>query len=146
MKKFKVFILILSTIYFCQPIFAKELTSLDYFNIGKKYYWEGNLNLAIQNFEKAKTLEPNAYEIYNELGITYCDAGKYDIGIKCLKKALTLHPNDARIYRNLGVAYNKSSNSDLAIENCQKAIELEPNLLMLISTLDYLIDTMNNTI
>ncbi|MDD3012829.1 MAG: tetratricopeptide repeat protein [Candidatus Gastranaerophilales bacterium] len=73
----------------------KTENSLNYINLGKNYYSKSEYELAIQNFDKAISLNPGNYEAYYYLGIIYAEIEKHDHALPAFQKALELNPGHA---------------------------------------------------
>ncbi|NNC86519.1 MAG: tetratricopeptide repeat protein [Bacteroidia bacterium] len=66
-------------------------------------------------------------EIYNNLGIYYCDAGMYTESLAALNKCIEQDPNNEKAFYNTGNTYAKMNNFTTAINFYAKAIELKPD-------------------
>jgi len=64
-----------------------------YNNLGDVYGLEGNMEKAIQSFQRALQLEPNYPEAMYNLGNTYKQVGETEKGEELMQKALKLKPN-----------------------------------------------------
>ena len=89
---------------------------------------KGDLDKAIQNYDKAIELKPDFFGAYNSRGIAYSRKGDFDTAIKDFTTAIELKPDFAGAYNNRGIAYVKKRDFDKAIQNYDKAIELKPRL------------------
>ncbi len=83
------------------------------------------LDLALRDYEKAVTIEPEKMTIYNSWGKTLFDKGqiqsaieKYNIGINLLNPI-------GEIYINRGVAHAAQSNFTQALQDINKGLELD---------------------
>ncbi len=61
-----------------------------------------NMKFAVEHFEQAVALKPNAIDAYFQLGMTYHDLGLFEKAIAAFKHALQYSPNDSAIYYQLG--------------------------------------------
>jgi len=84
---------------------------------GDAYYRDGNalLNLgqynkAIEAFQKAIQLKPNAAVIHNDLGYCYFLAEQIELAVAAYREAIRLQPNYVSAYNNLGTAYVRLNN------------------------------------
>jgi tetratricopeptide (TPR) repeat protein len=73
----------------------KNENSLNYINLGKNFYSKSEYELAIQNFDKAISINPSNYEAYYYLGIIYAETEKHEYALSAFEKALELNPNHA---------------------------------------------------
>src|SRR3989344_2576025 len=113
-----------------QRIFTKALNPNDaeaYNNRGFNYYLSGDIDRAIEDYNKAIAINPDSVEAYNNRGFAYHKKGQYDMAIEDFNKAITLNPNDAEAYYIRGLAYHNNGQYDKAIEDFNKAIALDPN-------------------
>ena len=85
----------------------------------------GDIDEAVQYYQRAIELDP-FYEIpYNNLGVIYLDhVGKTHDAIQYLKKAVGLNENYALAYYNLGRAFSFINNRTEAAEYYRLAQEL----------------------
>jgi tetratricopeptide (TPR) repeat protein len=94
-------------------------------NIGSLYLQKGNFRRAIEEFEKAITLNSDSAMIYNNLGIAYQYFGNKEKAISFFKKAIELKPSLVIAYNSLGVIYYELNGRENAILLFNKAIELD---------------------
>ena len=96
-----------------------------YYNRGLAYFYEGDYDRAIADFDKAIELKPDDAVAYNNRGNAYADKGKYDRAIADFDKAIELKPDDAVAYNNRGAAYFKKGDHDQAIADFNKATDID---------------------
>lgn len=109
---------------------------LSYNNLGSAYEQNGTLDLAIDCYKKAISINPKFDDAYINLGEAYRKMKLYDLAIENLKKALDINPSSAYAYNNLGNLYYKKNEYDLAIDNYKKAISIKPDLTCAYSNLN----------
>lgn len=80
--------------------------------------------LAIEEFRKALSLDPEHVQSLNAMGICYDQLGEYSQAIKSYEKALQINPNLDYANNNLGYSYLLWGKYDLAINAFKKATEL----------------------
>jgi tetratricopeptide (TPR) repeat protein len=80
-----------------------------YGNQGYSFLTLGLYEEAIQEFNKALTLEPNDIFTFNNLGLAYLNKGLFDKAIDAFKRAINLSPEYEAPYVNLVSAYMKKS-------------------------------------
>jgi cytochrome c-type biogenesis protein CcmH/NrfG len=91
-----------------------------------------NSNIAMDNAQKAKTLEdevtnnPENTEAWIQLGHVYFDTAKYDQAIAAYEKSLELNPSNADVLADLGIMYRRSEQPHKAIEKFNKAVAIDP--------------------
>lgn len=103
------------------------------------YDYLGDEVRGVQEWERAKTLDPKHSLALNNLGIHYCHVGVYDKGIEYLEESLRLDPDHPDLLFNLSQVYlvhpdpvSKRHDWDRpkiyreAMKLSKKAAELEP--------------------
>ena len=68
------------------------------------YFKKEEVDLAIEDFDKAIDLHPNYAETYYYRGLAYDTKGDYDFAIEDFTKAIELNPDEAIFYYSRGVA------------------------------------------
>ena len=71
---------------------------------------------------------PNAFILYNVLGVAQENQQKFEEAAVTYRKALSLEPNIAEIHVNLGAVLGRLGQSDAAIDHYRKATQLNPRL------------------
>ncbi|MBN1787840.1 MAG: fused MFS/spermidine synthase [Sedimentisphaerales bacterium] len=118
---------------------ASEISSQSYNEIGIIYAMSGELNQAIEAFEKSiqcndkSEYKSNMTLTYYNLGLALKKLGKYIEAREYFHKAvqeshriLEKDPNDAESWRRLGKTFEQMEDYNTAIESYKKAIELNP--------------------
>ena len=86
-----------------------------------------DLQLALEDCNKAIALETNLAAIFDSRGLVYLKLGKYDDAVTSLLRAADLSPNDARLYPFLSRAYDSSpAQADEVIKRFRRFAELQP--------------------
>lgn len=88
-----------------------------------------NDSQAIEEYERAVRLRPDAAELYEELGALYLQNGKPDDGRSALEKALALEPASARSLYLLGQLLVTGREQEKGIPYLQKALRYDGSLL-----------------
>ena len=88
---------------------------------------KGELDKAIQNYDKAIELKPDFFGAYNNRGVAYGEKHDFDTAIKDFTTAIELKPDFFGAYNNRGNAYFEKRDFDTAIQNYDKAIEIQPD-------------------
>ena len=97
-----------------------------YYNKATNYNDEGKYSLAIDNFKKALSMDPNSFEIIFNLGIAYINKKEFDLAIESFENVLKFSPDEPAAYSNMALAYSKKHDFDSAIKYYKKVLELEP--------------------
>lgn len=105
--------------------------------LGIAYMYSGELDKALESFDKALSIDPEYSSIDLNLGNTYLlmflRDNKEETLAKCidhLEKAIARDPNSAMAHNSLGAALRKSGLLNDAIAAWEKALELNPDLNM----------------
>lgn len=95
-------------------------------NLGDVYARQGDMQKAIEEFQKAIEINPNYADAYHNLANTYQQMGQIDLAVENYQKALSINPKLWQSYQNLAAIYFNAGQYDLALENIQKALEIDP--------------------
>ena len=95
-----------------------------YYNRGSAYRNKGQLEKAIQDFDKAIELNPSFAELYSNRGSTHSSRGKYHLAIRDYSQALQLNPTFAEACYNRGLVYWHQGEYDLALRDFEKAVQM----------------------
>ena len=87
----------------------------------------GNLDEAIDAYNKALSIRPNIAEIYNNIGIILKDQGKLEEAIDAYNKALSIKPDYAEAYNNKGYALKDQVKLEESIDAFSKALSIKPD-------------------
>jgi tetratricopeptide (TPR) repeat protein len=104
-----------------------EAVPAAYNNRGIAFGRTGQLDRAIQDFDRAIALDPSFDRAYNNRGAAYLMHGSFDKAIEDFDKAVTLRAGNASAYSNRGYAYYFEGQYDRAMKDYNKAIELDQN-------------------
>jgi tetratricopeptide (TPR) repeat protein len=104
------------------PKTAKEYVSRgDAYRNGEKE----DLDLAIQDYNRAILLDPKDAGAYNSLGSAHFKKGDLDFAIQDYGKTILLDPRNATAYQNRAKSYRALGKNDLADADEKKAQELK---------------------
>ncbi len=84
---------------------------------------------AIEQFDKAISLQPNSAKVYNLLGISYFQSKNYKLAENQFDRAVDLDPSYAQAYGNLGGTYYIEHQFEKAKDMFMKALSISPNLI-----------------
>lgn len=96
--------------------------------LGDLWLQQGVLELAIDNYQQAVSLEPNNPENSYKLGLAYTKAKSYREAGEAFRKAVEIDATFAPAYRELGEIYYLVQKYQQAKENYQKYVMLKPEL------------------
>jgi Flp pilus assembly protein TadD len=97
-------------------------------NLGVILEAEGQIDAAIEQYEKAERIEPRYTEAHNNLGSALGRRGRVSEAIAEYEKAVELVPDLPQLRSNLGAALARNGQLTEALIQFRKAIELSPNL------------------
>jgi tetratricopeptide (TPR) repeat protein len=98
-----------------------------YNNRGLALKNRGQMQKAIEDFNRAIALNPEYALAYNNRGVTLKKAGMLQEAIEDFDRAIALNPSYYKAYNNRGSAYGKIGRPDKAVEDFDKAISLNPS-------------------
>ena len=96
---------------------------------GRANWLLGNLELAMNDFDKAIELNPEQVSAYIYRGIIHTSLGNLKDAIEDFQSALGIEADDYAALINLAIAYRNMKNFDAAISSLDQAINLYPNEL-----------------
>jgi tetratricopeptide (TPR) repeat protein len=94
--------------------------------LGVAYQRKGQVELAIQEFEKTLQLDSDNLLYRVHLGQLYEYVGQLDKSMVLFEEAIRLNPTSAGAFYNLGRVYYKQDKMDLAEETLKVSIRLNP--------------------
>ncbi len=104
-----------------------ENKAIAYYHRGGTYYHWGQLDHAIEDYDRALQLDPDFPDVFNDRGWIYVRTGKFDQAIADFDRAIELKPDYALAFVNRAAAYMGKGQFDQAIDDSDQAIRLEPD-------------------
>jgi regulator of sirC expression with transglutaminase-like and TPR domain len=104
-----------------------ERVLLAYLNRGIAFEKTGQIDRAIEDYDRAIAIDPLYYEAYNNRGVLYGQEGKFDLAIEYFNKSIGINPDNEEAYVDRGIAYALSGRHDRALEDFNRAIQLNQN-------------------
>jgi serine/threonine-protein kinase len=98
-----------------------------YVALGQVHDLTGNHDLAIQEFQKAISLDPRDSEALSGLATSFKNAGRNTEAEAAYIRAAALRPNDWKGYNDLGIFYEGIGRPKDAISQFDRAIALTPD-------------------
>jgi tetratricopeptide (TPR) repeat protein len=117
-----------------QSIYLKNLTKIQtlgcfFNNLGNSYSDVGDMESALQAFERAVEINPTLSESRANLGNVYLKKGQVRQAISEYLEALRINPEDPKTHNNLGNAYTQRGSLGYAATEYQQAIALDCNFV-----------------
>ncbi len=100
-----------------------KLKSNLYYRLGVGFYQNGNFIKAMQEFIKAKTLNPYSAKNYNAIGMVYMETARESKAVKNFKEAVRINPQFSDAYYNLAIIYIKRKDYQPAKLYLKKALK-----------------------
>jgi tetratricopeptide (TPR) repeat protein len=98
-----------------------------YNNRGNAYCEQGQLELALADYDLGIALKPDDPEGYINRGSLQRQTGRLEEALADYAKALELDPNDDRAYENRGNVYFAQQRDELALADYDRALRLAPD-------------------
>ena len=97
------------------------------FNIrGACYAGLGQLDIAVQSYEKALSIKPDYAKAHYNLGGALQELEKLHDSAKSYENAIALEPENAQAHNNLAIVLRELDQLEEAEASCRKAIVLDP--------------------
>lgn len=93
-------------------------------NLGNDAYNQGNLEAAMQQYQKCLELKPDYLMARYNLGVVYLEQEQWEEAMIELEQVIATDPNHAEAYNNLGIISQHQHRLTQAIEYYQKAIAI----------------------
>ncbi|MDR0314229.1 MAG: tetratricopeptide repeat protein [Treponema sp.] len=103
--------------------------ALAYFNRGSDLIQEGKYDEAIQELDRALTINKNFAEAFSYRAFAYSKKGDNERTIADYTAAIELQPNFPAALNNRGLAYEKKGDLDRAIADFSTAINIKPDYI-----------------
>jgi len=98
-------------------------------NRGNARVSQHHLALALDDFNQAVTLAPEALDPYLNRGVAYEGLGEWQAALQDYNRVISLDPSDAMAFNNRGNAQAGLGHWELALQDYQHAVELEPKFI-----------------
>lgn len=116
-----------TAIKYCETLPAKLIKNKQYCNLCGLLYREiGNFETAAQYFTKAIQLDPNYFEVFDNMAFIYLQTGQHKQAIEILNKCIKLCPEYVNAYIALSQNYLALNKLSSALESIKKAYQLSP--------------------
>lgn len=95
--------------------------------LGVALVFQGHLDQAIVEFQKATQLQPDNFSAHLNLANSLLDKGRLDDALAEFQTALQLRPESAKAHNDFGVALKAMEDLTGAIMEFRRALRLQPN-------------------
>ncbi len=112
---------------------------------GNAYYYIGEYNRAIADFDESIWLIPNFSVAYFNRGWAHSEKDEYNRAIKDFDEAIRLGGDDANYVRGRGWANYRKGEYDRAIEDFDQAIRLKPDDANALNAMAWILATARKT-
>jgi tetratricopeptide (TPR) repeat protein len=99
---------------------------MGYNNLGNALLQKGQVDEALEQFQKSLAIFPNYVEAHSNLGTALFQKGRVEDAVAHYNKALEINPNHAQANYNLGLALFQKGQVDDAIARYQRALKTDP--------------------
>jgi arylsulfatase A-like enzyme/Tfp pilus assembly protein PilF len=103
--------------------------------LGVAYWRKGDLDEALETFDRSLSLDHNYSIAFNNKGSVYLskflttrDRSDLDRAVENFETAIQLDPGYASAYNGLGAAFSQAGDTERAIRSWEKAVEINPGL------------------
>ena len=87
----------------------------------------GELEMAVQSFERALEIKSDFADAHYNLGLTLQKLNQLDAAIKSYKETLSIEPNYIKVHNNLGAIYLELGQMDNAIKSYDNVLIIQPD-------------------
>lgn len=102
-------------------------SELMYCNLGNALQVQGQLELAVESYQKAISIQPDFVEAHSNLGNALQAQGRFDEAVESYRRALSIKPDFVQAHGNLGNALQAQGKFDEAVESYRRALLLKPD-------------------
>lgn len=106
------------------PVLAQESSTPKLYQQGLAYFETQQYHQAIETLLELIKIEPNNFEAYNTIGMSWGGLEEYSGAIVAFDRAIALNSNFANAYYNRGYVYQRLNRDDLALLDFNQTIKL----------------------
>jgi tetratricopeptide (TPR) repeat protein len=97
-----------------------------YARLGRLLFREERPNETIAVVQRGLTMDPEAKDLYNVLGVCFLGLGRYEEAIAAHQRYVQLAPSEPNAHDSLGMSYQQSGRYDKAFGEYNAALALDP--------------------
>lgn len=109
------------------PSFSPKQLEHIYRNRGNAYYYLGEYQQALDDYDRVIELNPTGASAYPNRGLAHFALKEYQKAIADYTRAIKLNPTYARAYNERGLVYEQLKEYQQALADYDQAIELNPD-------------------
>lgn len=113
-------------LYLKEALTLKEDAQV-YFQLGFAYSAQEEVEKAIESYEKARSIDPEAIGVYLLLSESYTQLQNYKKALEVLEEAILINEMDVDLYLRAGEVAVQAKDTDQARKYFIKALDLEPD-------------------
>lgn len=103
-----------------------QLDAMAYSNLGTVLAAQGDLDGAMELFQRAVDGNPQSAEAHYNLGLAMALKGDHERAVELLDKARRLNPNAVQVDYNLAVSLERTGKIDRALQRYRRALQIDP--------------------
>ncbi|MBF0382872.1 MAG: tetratricopeptide repeat protein [Magnetococcales bacterium] len=108
-------------------VYTSQLAENAALQKGISYHQAGQLDKAIDCYQKTIEIQPENISALSNLGIAFHDQGQLDAAVICYQKAISIKPNLVETHSNLAITLQSQGKLEEAVASLQKAISIKPD-------------------
>ena len=93
---------------------------------GLIYSEQGNIELALEDYNKAIEINPNYVHVNFNRGLVYHNQGNIQLALEDYNKSIKIDSNYTDAYNNIGSIYYEQGKNKLALKNFNRVIKMNP--------------------
>ncbi|MBI4142074.1 tetratricopeptide repeat protein [Candidatus Woesearchaeota archaeon] len=111
-------------LYFDEALRYDSEYIMAFLNLGRSAQREGNIDAAVEQYDRVIEINPGCDEAYSEKGVCLADKGMYNEAKACLVKAAVLCPDNAGYQGDAGIIYLRCDDAENALPFFVRQIRL----------------------
>ena len=97
------------------------------YKLARHFQKQNRHEIAVEELLKVLEIDPNSYNAYNALGVSYDHLKQHDSAIDAYRAALKINPELDYVYNNIGYSNLLKGDLKVAIKEFEKAIAINAN-------------------
>lgn len=105
---------------------APRINPMTHIAAGQMLEKQGDLNGAIEQYEKAVAVDPKNSPGFNRLGIVYQKLGRFTDAEQMFAQGIAVHPGNAALHNNLGYTFLMENKLEEAEQSFRNSLAVSP--------------------